>query len=196
MTEVVLFHHVQGLTSGVLAFGDELRGGGHRVHTPDLFEGQRPRSIEEGLALTQAIGDDVLARRADDAVAGLPDGLVYAGFSMGAGIAQRLAQRREGARGALLFEACLPVSGDWAVGAWPASLPVQVHGMAEDPYFALEGDLDAAREVVAMVGPSLGQLFVYPGSRHLFTDSSLPSYDEEATALVVRRALEFLARVA
>jgi dienelactone hydrolase len=37
MAEVVLFHHVQGLTDGVLAFAGELRAGGHTVHTPDLL---------------------------------------------------------------------------------------------------------------------------------------------------------------
>jgi hypothetical protein len=29
MAEVVLFHHVQGLTEGVRSFGGELRAGGH-----------------------------------------------------------------------------------------------------------------------------------------------------------------------
>ena len=67
--------------------------------------------------------------------------------------------------------------------------------MDRDPIFALEGDLDAARELVKTVGPELAELFVYPGDRHLFADSSLPSYDAEAAALVVQRSLELLARV-
>jgi len=194
MAEVVLFHHVQGLTGGMLAFAGELRAGGHTVHTPDLFDGQRPASIEDGVALTQAIGDDTLNGRADRAVAGLPAGLVYAGFSFGAATAQRLAQTRPGARGALLYEACIPVTGEWAFGPWPAGVPVQIHGMDKDPFFALEGDLDAARELVATAGPELAELFVYPGDRHLFTDSSLPSYDPHAAALVVQRSQEFLNR--
>jgi dienelactone hydrolase len=195
MAEVVLFHHVQGLTDGVRAFADELRAGGHTVHTPDLFDGERPASIDAGIALVDSIGDEVLTERASRALAGLPDGLVYAGFSYGAGLAQRFAQTRPGTRGALLYESCLPLTGEWGVGPWPDGVPVQIHGMDKDPIFALEGDLDAARELVGSVGPALAELVLYPGDRHLFTDSSLPSYDAEATAQVVRRSREFLALV-
>jgi dienelactone hydrolase len=195
MAEVVLFHHVQGLTDGVRAFADDLRAGGHTVHTPDLFGGERPATIEAGVALVQRIGDDALGERADQAVAGLPAGVVYAGFSFGAGTAQGLAQTRPGAGGALLYESCLPISGEWAVGPWPAGLPVQIHGMDSDPFFALEGDIDAARELVQTAGPELAELFVYPGDQHLFTDSSLPSYDQDATALVLQRSRAFLDRL-
>ncbi|SCL63154.1 Dienelactone hydrolase [Micromonospora citrea] len=195
MAEVVLFHHLRGLTDGVREFAERLRDGGHTVHTPDLFDGARPATLEEGLALTKSIGGEVIRERADRAVADLPDGLVHAGISWGAATAQRLAQTRPGVRGALLYESCLPVTGEWAVGPWPAGVPVQVHGMDADPFFALEGDLDAARELVGIVGLDLAELFVYPGDRHLFTDSVLPSYDADATALVVRRSLEFLDRL-
>jgi dienelactone hydrolase len=196
VAEVVLFHHVQGLTDGVRAFAAELGAGGHTVHTPDLFDGQRPATIDEGVALVDSIGHEVLAERADRAVAGLPDGLVYAGFSFGGATAQRLAQTRPGARGALLYESCVPLTGEWAFGPWPAGVPVQIHGMDADPFFALEGDIDAARELVGKVGPGLAELFVYPGDRHLFTDSSLPSYDRDAAALVVQRSRQLLDRVA
>jgi len=195
MAEVVLFHHVQGLTDGVRAFAEQLSAGGHIVHTPDLFDGQRPATIDDGIALTQGIGDEVLGERADRAVAGLPEGLVYAGFSYGVMLAQRFAQTRPGARGALLYESCIPVTGEWAFGPWPAGVPVQIHGMDKDPFFALEGDLDAARELVETVGPDVAELFLYPGDRPLFADSSLPSYDADAAALVVRRSREFLDRV-
>jgi dienelactone hydrolase len=195
MADVVLFHHVQGLTDGVRSFADQLRAGGHAVHTPDLFGGERPATIDEGIALVQSIGDDELTARADRAVADLPGSLVYAGFSFGGAMAQRLAQTRPGTRGALLYESCLPISGEWAIGPWPDGVPVQIHGMDKDPFFALEGDIDAARELVESVGPELAELFVYPGDRHLFTDSSLSSYDADATALVVNRSREFLGRV-
>jgi dienelactone hydrolase len=195
MAEVVLFHHVQGLTDGVRAFAEELRAGGHTVHTPDLFDGERPATIDDGIALAQGIEDEVLGERIGRAMAGLPESLVYAGFSFGVAIAQRLAQTRPGARGALLYESCLPLTGEWAIGPWPDGVPVQIHGMDQDPFFALEGDIDAARELVATVGPELAELFVYPGDRHLFTDSSLPSYDADAAALVVHRSRELLDRV-
>jgi dienelactone hydrolase len=195
MADVVLFHHVQGLTDGVRAFAAGLRKAGHTVRTPDLFDGERPATVDDGIALTRRIGDEVLSARADQAVANLPEGLVYGGFSFGAGTAQRLAQTRPGARGALLYESCIPITGEWAFGPWPDEVPVQVHGMDRDPFFALEGDIDAARELVETVGPELGELFVYPGDQHLFTDSSLPSYDADATELVLRRSLEFLDRL-
>jgi dienelactone hydrolase len=194
MVEVVLFHHVQGLTDGVLAFAEELRAGGHTVHTPDLFDGERPPDLEQGVAFAQSLGDE-LDQRADRAVTDLPADAVFAGFSMGAAAAQRLAQTRPGARGALLYESCVSITGEWTFGPWPDGLAVQVHGMDQDPFFALEGDIDAARELVATVGPEMGELFVYPGNRHLFTDSSLPSYDADATSLVVRRSRAFLDRV-
>jgi dienelactone hydrolase len=195
MADVVLFHHVQGLTDGVAAFAEDLRAGGHTVHTPDLFDGQRPASIDEGLALVESLGGDVLRDRADRAVADLPAGLVYAGFSWGAGMAQRFAQARPSARGALLYEGCLPITGEWAVGPWPDGLPAQIHGMDKDPFFALEGDIDAARELVETVGSQIAELFVYAGDQHLFTDSSLPSYDPKAAALVRQRSVEFLDRL-
>jgi dienelactone hydrolase len=175
MAEVVLFHHVQGLTDGVRAFAEELRVGGHTVHTPDLFDGALADTLEGGFAQVEAIGDDMLGKRVEQALADLSEALVYAGLSWGAATAQRLAQTRSGARGALLYEACIPISGEWAFGPWPTGVPVQVHGMDHDPFFAEEGDLDAARELVGTVGPELGELFVYPGDRHQFTDSSLPS---------------------
>ena len=195
MAEVVLFHHVQGLTDGVRSFAGRLRAAGHTVHTPDLFEGERPATIEEGVALARHIGDDVLAERADRAVAGLPGSLVFGGFSLGGATAQRLAQTRPGALGALLYEACIPITGEWAFGPWPDDVAVQIHGKDADPFFALEGDLDAARQLVATVGPERAELYVYPGDQHLFTDSSLPSFDPAATALVIERSVELLDRL-
>ncbi len=195
MAEIVLFHHIQGLTDGVRALAASLRSGGHTVHAPDLFDGELPATISDGAALTKRIGGDVLDQRADALVAEMPADLVYAGVSWGAAIAQRLAQTRAGARAALLYEACLPVTGEWAIGPWPDGVAVQVHGMEHDPFFGLEGDVDAARELVSIVGPERGELYVYPGDRHLFTDSSLPSYDAEATALVVSRSRELLDRL-
>jgi dienelactone hydrolase len=195
MAEVVLFHHVQGLTDGVLALADGLRAGGHIVHTPDLFDGERPATVDDGIAHVQSLGDQLIEERVRKALEELPQGLVYAGISFGAGIAQRLAQTRPGAQGALLYESCIPLTGDWAFGPWPDGVPVQIHGMDQDPFFALEGDIDAARELVETVGPELAELFVYAGDRHLFVDSSLPSYDADAAALAVQRSRELLDRV-
>jgi dienelactone hydrolase len=192
MAEVILFHHVAGLTDGVRSFAERLRAGGHTVHTPDLFGGETAATIDEGLALVDRIGDEELQGRGRAALAGLPEALVYAGFSYGSGMAQRFAQQRPGARGALLYEGCLPLTGDWGTGPWPQGLRAQVHGMDADPFFALEGDLNSAREIAALVGPEVVEVFTYPGDQHLFTDSSLPAYDKDATALVIERSMVFL----
>lgn len=116
MAEVVLFHHVQGLSDGVRTFAEHLRAGGHTVHTPDLFDGERPATIDDGLAHIQSIGSGVLDKRADHATADLPQDVVYAGFFFGAGTAQRLTQTRPGARGTLLYESCIPITGEWSLG--------------------------------------------------------------------------------
>jgi dienelactone hydrolase len=190
VADVVLYHHAQGLTDGVREFADRLRSAGHRVTVPDLFEGRTFASIEDGVGYAQETGFETIIERGQLAAADLPADLVYAGFSLGVLPAQMLAQTRPGARGALLFESCVPVSefGD----SWPADVPVQIHGMDADPFFAGEGDLDAARELVQAAKD--GELFLYPGDQHLFADSSLASYDEAATTLLTERVLAFLAR--
>ena len=193
MAEVLLFHHAQGLTPGVLDFAAELRAAGHTVHAPDLFVGRTFDSIDEGMTFIRSIGFAELRARGVHMADDLPAGLVYAGFSFGEAVAQELAQTRPGARGALLFHSCIPISGEWAFGPWPDGVPVQIHGMEDDPYFAGEGDIDAAREIVEKVEDA--ELFVYPGDQHYFADSSLPSYDPDAAALLTRRVLEFLDRV-
>ena len=193
MAEVLLYHHAQGVTPGITAFADELRASGHTVHVPDLFDGRTFESIEAGMAFVQAQGFDALRARGVHAADDLPNELVYAGFSFGETIAQQLAQTRSGARGALLFYSCIPISGEWAFGPWPDRVPVQIHGADHDPIFVDEGDIDAAREIVAKVPGA--ELFLYPSDQHYFADSSLPSYDAEATALLMKRVLDFLARV-
>lgn len=193
MAEILLFHHAQGLTPGLHAFADALRAAGHTVHAPDLFDGRTFGSIDEGMAHIRQVGFDELRERGVRVADDLPPGLVYAGFSFGVVPAQKLAQTRPGARGALLFYSCLPISGDWAFGPWPDGVPVQIHGMDADPVFVGEGDIDAAREIVAKAGDA--ELFLYPGDQHYFADSSLPSYDAAATELLTRRVLAFLGRV-
>ena len=193
MADVVLYHHVQGFTAGVASFADALRAEGHTVHTPDLFDGRTFPTVEEGMAHAREIGFGALVEQGVAAVEGLslPE-VVYAGFSFGVMPAQRLAQTRPDARGALLFHACAPVSefGE----RWPEGVPVQVHGMDADPFFAEDdGDLGAAKELVA--SSDQAELFLYPGQQHLFADSSLPSYDEQAATLLMNRVLRFLEQV-
>ncbi len=186
MSEVVLYHHVQGLTDGVRSFAETLREAGHRVHTPDLFDGRTFDTIVEGMALAREAGFGALAERGVAVGEEITSGAVYAGFSFGVMPAQQLAQTRPDARGALLMYSCLPVSefGE----AWPEGVPVQVHGKQADPFFA--EDMEAARDLVDSTDRA--ELFLYPGEEHLFADSSLPAYDAAAAALLTERVVAFL----
>jgi dienelactone hydrolase len=189
MSEVVLFHHIQGLTEGVRSFADELRLAGHTVHTPDLLDGRTFETLEEGMAFARDTGFGALGERGVAAAESFSPDVIYAGFSFGVMVAQQLAQTRPGARGALFISACLPVSEFG--NAWPEGAPVQIHGKDADPFFA-EEDLEAARALVESTEDA--ELFLYPGEEHLFADSSLPGYDAAATALLIERVLPFLDR--
>lgn len=188
MAEILLFHHVLGRTLGIDAFADTLREAGHRVRVPDLFDGRTFATIDEGLDYVEGAGFDAVVERGVHVADSLPRALVYAGFSLGAVPAQKLTQTRAGARGALFFHSCVPPSM-FAPG-WPRGMPAQIHGMDADPYFVEEGDLEAARGLVASADQA--ELFLYPGNQHLFADSSLPSYEMHATTLLLRRVLQFL----
>jgi dienelactone hydrolase len=189
MAEVLLFHHAQGQTAGFHAFAEDLRGAGHTVHTPDLYDGRTFATLDEGIGYAEEVGFGEIIERGVRAAEELPSELVYAGFSLGVVPAQKLAQTRPGARGALLFYSCVPTSEFGT--SWPADVPVQIHGMDADPIFVGEGDLDAARELVESAEHA--ELFLYPGDQHYFADSSLPSYDESAATLLTQRVLAFLA---
>jgi dienelactone hydrolase len=191
MAEIVIIHHAQGLTDGVIAFADELRDAGHTVHTPDLYNGRTFDTLDDGVAYAGEIGFGNVLERGVQAAAGLPPGLVYVGFSLGVMPAQKLAQTRAGARGAILCHACLPYSEFGA--SWPEGVPVQVHAMDADPFFVDEGDLDAARSLVAETVEA--ELFLYPGDQHLFADESLDSYDAAAAAHLRERVHALLDEV-
>jgi dienelactone hydrolase len=186
MAEILLFHHAHGQTEGFLAFAGELRGAGHVVHAPDLYEGNTFAELDDGIAYAKEVGFGTIHGRGVAAAENLPAELVYAGFSLGAGPAQELAQTRSGALGALLLHACLPTSEFGS--PWPAGVPVQIHAMEDDPWF--EEDIAAARALVDEAENA--ELFLYPGDRHLFTDNSLSDFDQEAAALLKKRALVFL----
>ena len=188
MAEILLFHHALGLTPGVETFADELRAAGHTVHTPDLYDGKTFTDLDEGVGYARQVGFQTVIERGVAAAKALPEALVYAGFSLGVMPAQQLAQTRPGARGALLFDGCMPVS---EFGPhWPEGVPVQIHIMEDDPS-AAEGDLEAAKEL--MWSTKGAELFLYAGDKHLFADNSTPNYDAQAAALLKERVLRFLA---
>jgi len=186
MAEILLFHHAQGQTQGFLAVADELRAAGHVVHAPDLYDGRTFTDLNEGIGYAKEVGFGAIQERGLLAAEGLPNELVYAGFSLGVMSAQELAQTRPGAKGALFFSAAFPASEFG--GSWPPGVPLQIH-MMEDDEWAVE-DLPAARELVETIDGA--ELFLYPGDRHLFADNSLADYDESAATLLKQRVSVFL----
>lgn len=187
MARVLLFHHAQGLTTGVHSFADELRAAGHNVHLPDLFEGRTFATVEEGVAHARGVGFQALLDRGVELAQDLPPDLVYAGMSLGLMPAQRLAMTRPGAAGALLLHGAIPLSEFG--GTWPIGVRAQIHVMERDPW----GDVPDACALAAEVEEV--ELFVYPGDRHLFSDRSVADHDEPAARLMTERVLTFLARV-
>jgi dienelactone hydrolase len=187
MAEVLLFHHAQGLTPGVIAFADELRAAGHTVETPDLYDGNTMTELAAGIAYAQQVGFDTIGERGSVVAESLPKEIVYAGISLGVMAAQELAQNRDGARGAIFISGCFQPSEFGT--EWPSGVPAQVHMMEQDEW-VLEGDLDAARQLADSTADA--DLFLYPGDRHLFIDNSTTEYDESAATLLKHRVLAFL----
>jgi dienelactone hydrolase len=183
VTKIVLFHHAQGLTPGVQEFAGALRAEGHEVTTPDLFDGRTFPTIEAGVNLVDALGSQEILQRAAAQAEPLGEGLVYAGFSLGAFAAQYLAQTRQNARGALLYHGGITVQAFNTT--WPKALKAQVHVMRNDPWCPPD-------EYGSFAEASNAELFLYEGEGHLFTDSSLPAYDKRATDQVITRTLKFL----
>ena len=196
MAEVVLFHSALGLRPGVTAAADMLRAAGHTVHTPDYYDGEVFEDLDEGLRKRDELGVAEIVRRAEEAVAGLPAGLVFAGFSLGNDPAELLAATTPGARGAVLIHGAVPVEAfsEFGVERWPAGVPVQVHYAAEDPWVEAEEEVAPLGDAVRGAGAAF-EKHTYPGSGHLFTDPGLPEYDPASSEAMWRRVLAFLDRV-
>ena len=188
MANVLLFHHALGLTAGMDAFAEVLREAGHTVTVPDLYDGRTFTTLEDGTAYAQEIGLDTLEELGVRIAGRFPPEMVYIGFSLGVMPAQRLAQTRPGARGAVLVSACLPLGtyGD----TWPAGVPVQIHGMDADEEFVDSGDLDAAENLAGSTNDA--ELFLYPGAAHFFADISHPEYDMDSAFTLTRLVLALL----
>jgi len=187
VTHVILFHHAQGLTEGVAEFAQRLRDAGHDVVVPDLYDGRTFDTIDSGVAHAEKTGFDTIIERGEQAADAMPPNTVYAGFSLGTLPAQKLAQTRQGALGALLFHGGVPAA---MFGSdWPATAALQMHVSAEDEWI----ELLEVEELAENAGAA--ELFIYPGRAHLVADSSLSEYDEEIAELILERAIGFLDRL-
>ncbi|GGV62077.1 MULTISPECIES: dienelactone hydrolase family protein [Streptomyces] len=184
---IMLFHSTHGLTPAVRQAADRLRAAGHQVWTPDLFEGRTFDSVEEGMAFKDELGKEELLRRAVLAAAPYSErGLVYAGFSLGASIAQTLALGDDKARGLLLLHG----TSDIAPNAQVDDLPVQLHVAEPDP-FETDDWLSAWYLRMSRIGADV-EVYRYAGAGHLYTDPDHPDYDAEAAEATWRVALGFL----
>lgn len=146
-----------GPDRGVRGFAETLRNTGHTVHTPDLYQGRTFDTLDEGIEYARSVGFGEVHQRGLRAAADLPEGLVRAGFSLGVTPARQLAQTRAGAGRALLLESCVPPEefGGGLAGGGTGPGP----RLDQDPIFAGEGDLDAARALVAATEDA--ELFLY-----------------------------------
>ncbi|MEV5158156.1 dienelactone hydrolase family protein [Streptomyces sp. NPDC053728] len=185
---IMLFHSTYGLRPAVHASADRLRAAGHEVRVPDLFEGHTFETVEEGLAFKEEVGKDELLKRAVLAAAPYSDqGLVYAGFSFGASVAQTLALGDAKARGLLLLHG----TSDIAENASVDELPVQLHVADPDPFESHDW-LTSWYLQMQRTGADV-EVYRYPGAGHLFTDPDLPDHDEDAAELAWKVSLGFLA---
>ena len=193
MAEIVLFHHTCGLTAGVAAFAQQLREAGHKVHTPDLFEGRAFADVRDGMAFADvrdgmayadSVGEEVFATRAAEIVAPMGHDLVYGGLSMGAARAAEQVLACPGARAAFFLYGAIAPS--WWGATWPADVPSQAHVAAGDEFREPAAESEYAAEVDG------GELFVYPVSGHLFAEAGHLDYDADAATLAITRILDFM----
>jgi dienelactone hydrolase len=197
MTEVVLFHSVLGHSPGVFSAAERLRTAGHTIHTPDFFDGEVFDDLEEGMRKEEALGFQEIARRARDSVAGLPEGLVFCGFSLGAVHAEALAASRPGALGAVLMAGAVPVEAleeYFGIERWPEGVPVRVHYAEDDPWVEAEEEVVPLGEAVRGAGAAF-EAHSYPGSGHLFFEPGVPEYDLASSEEMWERVLDFLDRI-
>ncbi|MFF8274775.1 dienelactone hydrolase family protein [Streptomyces lateritius] len=185
--DIMLFHSTYGLRPAVEAAALRLRAAGHQVRVPDLFEGQTAQTVEAGMELQKSIGKEELLKRAVLASAPYSErGLVYAGFSFGASVAQTLALGDEKARGLLLLHG----TSDIAESASVDDLPVQLHIADPDPFESHDW-LTSWYLRMGKAGADV-EVYRYPGAGHLFTDPDLPDWDEAAAERTWAIALAFL----
>lgn len=187
MARILLLHSMYGLRPAVQVAADRLREAGHEVRVPDLYDGRVVDDPEAGVAIKDEIGHEELLKRAVAAAAPLSDaGLVYAGFSLGAALAQNLALVDERARGLLLLHGTSDLTDDAAT-----EVPVQLH-VADPDLYETDDWLNAWYLRMRRAGADV-EVFRYRGAGHLFTDPDLPDHDEEAAERMWKIAQGFLA---
>ncbi len=184
VTELLVLHHALGLTEGVRSFAAALEDAGHTARVPDLYDGLTFADLASGVAHAEVLGFEEVVRRGEAAAEPLSDAFVPIGFSLGVMPAQKVAQTRRGILGAVFVHSAVPPAA--LGGTWPGGLPLQMHISEGDE------DVPVCQELAAERG---AELWLYPGSAHLFADPGSGEYDDEAARLLLERVLEFLDRV-
>jgi len=185
MAHVALFHSMLGLRPAERLAAERLRQAGHRVTTPDLYDGRTATTMDEGYSLMNDVGWPAITRRARDAMLGVPADAVLMGFSMGVGVVGTLWPERPQAAAVVLLHALAALPASARLG-----LRLQVHaGEADD--FAPPSEVAALLSSATEAGVA-AQVFTYPGVGHFYTDASLPEHDANAAELTWQRILDFL----
>ncbi|WP_430867177.1 dienelactone hydrolase family protein [Demequina aurantiaca] len=187
MAEILLFHHALGLTDGLQSFAERLRANHHTVHCPDAYSGRVFTDLDEGVSYAQGIGHDAMEEVANRAHRQNRDARVVMGFSLGAAMAQQLAQHKRHINACLLMGGALPpeaLGGDWR---HPCHLQVHV---ADPDEWVNPNEVESL-----MFHARQGDLFRYADQGHMFVDPSSRDYDADAADLFEDRVTEWLDRV-
>lgn len=187
MATIVLLHSALGLTRHVHDWADALRGDGHAVETPDMFGGETFADLDSAVTFADGEGGPpAFVRPVIAQIRDIDGPVVYAGFSLGACVAQLLAMRREHAAGAVLMSGLIAPA--WLDGEqWPEGLPAQLHRAAGDEWISD----DEAAALLAFTGGACEE-FVYPGDGHLFGFEGWQDYDDEASHRMYEHVSDFL----
>jgi dienelactone hydrolase len=192
MTTIALFHSALGVRSGIHEAADLLRSHGHTVHVIDQYDGAVFDDYEAAMELVTQIGFPALMAKAIEATSQLPRGFVTVGFSNGGGMAEYVAASTPEVSGVVMLAGALDPS---VIGVtWPAGVPGQIHYTEADPMRSQSG-IDAVVAAARAVGADV-ETFDYPGSGHLFADSSKADEFQPAEAeLMWSRVLAFLNQI-
>jgi dienelactone hydrolase len=187
MATIVLLHSALGLTQHVHDWADALRGDGHAVETPDMFGGETFLDLDSAVTFADGEGGpSAFVRPVIAQIRDIDGPVVYAGFSLGACVAQLLAMRREHAAGAVLMSGLIAPA--WLDGEqWPEGLPAQLHRAAGDAWVSD----DEAAALVAFTGGACEE-FVYSGGGHLFGFEGWQDYDDEASHRMYEHVSDFV----
>ena len=191
MATIALFHSVLGVRPGLVETADLLRSHGHTVELVDQYAGRVFDDYEPAMAFMESVGMPVLMTSALDAARGLPDGIVTMGFSNGAGMAQYVAGSRPGVAGVVMLGGA--IDPRYLGVDWPGDADGQVHTTRDDPWRE-QSAIDATQAAARAAGRTV-ESFDYPGSGHLFADSSkTDEFQPAEAALMWERVLSFLER--